>query len=57
MVTATDSKASLSSAPICYGSGVADPDFYFPAASDSARTSYRDRISTLPTMLLRLIRR
>lgn len=42
---------------ISYESGGSDPDFYFPAAGVPTRGSYRERISILPSLLLRIIRR
>lgn len=56
MTTPPTNTGQVDAAPMCYESGGADPDFYFPAGT-STRASYRDRISSLHSMLLRIIRR
>lgn len=57
MTTSHTNSNPTTPVPMCYESGGADPDFYFPAAASTNRASYRDRISTLHSMVLRIIRR
>lgn len=56
-MAAPPAETSDTAAAACYESGGADPDFYFPAARLPADGSHRERISTLPGRLLKLIRR
>jgi hypothetical protein len=53
----TTPKMNADQSPVSYESGGSDPDFYFPAAGVPTRGSYRERISSLSNLLLRIIRR
>ncbi|GAB3256862.1 hypothetical protein [Arthrobacter pigmenti] len=53
----TTPNVNANQSPISYESGGSDPDFHFPAAGVPTRGSYRERISSLPNLLLRIIRR